>query len=110
MTDKEEERMIYRQGDVLLRRVETDTDKMEREEPKAGRFILAEGEATGHAHTIEADSVVLYRSKDGKRVIVADEGAVVEHQEHAPITLPPGRYEIIRQREYSPEEIRNVAD
>jgi hypothetical protein len=24
--------------------------------------------------------------------------------------LPPGNYQVIRQREYSPEEIRNVAD
>jgi len=24
--------------------------------------------------------------------------------------LPPGKYQVIRQREYSPEKIRNVAD
>lgn len=37
-------------------------------------------------------------------------GATFVHQEHGPITLPPGNYRVQIQREYSPEEIRNVAD
>ncbi|MGH9523996.1 MAG: hypothetical protein ACRD3E_15850 [Terriglobales bacterium] len=41
---------------------------------------------------------------------VGSDGVRIVHEEHAPIVLPPGDYEIVRQREYSPEEIRNVAD
>lgn len=37
-------------------------------------------------------------------------GAQVVHDEHAPITLPPGNYRVVRQREYAPEQIRQVAD
>ena len=34
----------------------------------------------------------------------------LQHDEHATINLPPGSYIVRRQREYSPEEIRRVAD
>ena len=39
-----------------------------------------------------------------------DAPVALEHDEHETIQLPPGDYRIIRQREYSPEAIRNVAD
>lgn len=45
----------------------------------------------------------------GTRTVEVD-GAVVRHEEHAPIALPAGLYEITIQREYHPEAIRNVAD
>ena len=32
------------------------------------------------------------------------------HDEHDTLTIAPGAYKVIRQREYHPEEIRNVAD
>jgi hypothetical protein len=32
------------------------------------------------------------------------------HQQHHPIELPAGCYRVIRQREYTPEAIREVAD
>lgn len=38
------------------------------------------------------------------------EGVVVEHEEHLHFVVTPGDYEVLRQREYAPEEIRNVAD
>jgi hypothetical protein len=36
--------------------------------------------------------------------------AEVIHEEHATIALEPGKYVVRRQREYTPEAIRNVAD
>jgi hypothetical protein len=42
--------------------------------------------------------------------VSADGPAALAHDEHATIMLPPGNYRIVRQREYSPEEIRDVAD
>jgi hypothetical protein len=38
-----------------------------------------------------------------------DDSQIV-HEEHAPIALEPGYWQVIRQREYSPEEIRWVRD
>jgi hypothetical protein len=34
----------------------------------------------------------------------------LQHAEHATQTIEPGVYRVVRQREYSPEEIRRVAD
>ncbi len=41
---------------------------------------------------------------------VSMNGATFVHEEHGPVTLPPGDYKVVIQREYSPEAIRNVAD
>jgi hypothetical protein len=41
---------------------------------------------------------------------VAGAPVTLEHQEHDPIVIPPGAYRVIRQREYAPEDIRNIAD
>ena len=41
---------------------------------------------------------------------VGDGGAELKHEEHATITLPPGNYRIRRQREWTAENVRIVAD
>ena len=101
----------YRQGDVLI----VSTCKIERKNKlKDGdRCILAFGEATGHAHEIkELNKVIAYVGADGTEVSELDVKEAVDlvHQEHDAIVLEPGLYRIIHQREYSPEEIRRVAD
>jgi hypothetical protein len=99
---------IYRQGDVLIRRIQSLPKQMA--QPRL-TGILAYGEVTGHAHKIEnlAHAEVLEIER-GLYLRVGDEGVRVVHEEHAPITLPPGNYEVEIQREYTPEAIRNVAD
>lgn len=103
-----------RQGDVLLRRVRRrDLGKMETVAAVRGRLILARGEATGHAHAVAAERAALYRGAGGKFFLHLDGASRLEHEEHAPITLPAGFYEVIRQREYSPRDVnrsRRVAD
>jgi hypothetical protein len=97
-------RPTYRQGDVLLRRVEAapSGSAVAREN---GRLILALGEATGHAHAITDESATLIRSSDGSTFLRLDAPAVVSHEEHAPLALPAGDYEVVLQREhfYGPE-------
>jgi hypothetical protein len=102
---------IYRQGDVLIRRIKSlPTQKAQ---PRL-TGILAYGEVTGHAHRIEdlAQAEVLEIVEGGKRLFlrVGAEGVRVVHEEHAPVTLPAGNYEVEIQKEYTPSEIRNVAD
>jgi hypothetical protein len=104
---------IYRQGDVLIRRVRAlPKDRgAEIARDDRGRLILAAGEATGHHHAIDALAARLFRGeKPGVCYLLLEEPATLGHEEHAPIALAPGNYEVIRQREYSPEAIRNVAD
>lgn len=99
---------IYRQGDVLIRRIESlPTQKAQ---PRL-TGILAYGEVTGHCHKVEdlAKAEVL-EIENGLFLRVGDEGVRIVHDEHSPISLPAGNYEIEIQREYAPEAIRNVAD
>jgi len=96
----------YRQGDVLIRR----TAALPPGVVPATGSVLARGEATGHAHVVVGDGVV-FRDPGSKALYVqVMSSAMVTHPDHNPITLGPGLYEIIRQREYTPESIHAVRD
>ena len=100
---------LFRQGDILFARIQ----KLPRGEARKHQDgIVAHGEVTGHTHAIaDPGAAELLEIEDGLFVKVSAEGGVsIVHQEHKPIELPRGNYRVIRQREYSPEEIRNVAD
>jgi hypothetical protein len=99
----------FRQGDVLIETVKEIPAKANKLQlPK--RIVLAEGEATGHAHVLSAPEVQLFERNGVLFAMIGNAGGVVCHEEHAPVTLEKGAYRIRRQREYSPEAIRNVAD
>lgn len=76
---------------------------------QSGRVILAHGEVTGHAHEIDIDSADLWKHAEAVFVRVK-RPTQLRHQEHAPIKVGVGALRVTRQREYSPEAIRNVAD
>lgn len=69
---------------------------------------LAEGEYTGHFHLASGEGVALFDDF----TLEVPNGAEVTHQEHNPITLPPGNYTrlIVREYDHFAEEARNVAD
>ena len=73
--------------------------------------LLASGEVTGHHHRASGAGVSVYGEGED-RLLAAPEGADVTHEEHKQITLPPGEYDITRQREIDPdtEEARSVVD
>lgn len=75
---------------------------------KFDEAILARGEVTGHFHKAEGSGVAFY--DDG--TLEAPHGATVTHQEHAPLTVPPGTYDrsIVREYDHFAEEVRSVAD
>ena len=75
---------------------------------KLEQAILAHGEHTGHFHEAHGEGVALY--DDG--VLEAPAGAKVTHQEHAPVTIPPGTYQrsIVVEYDHFLEESRKVAD
>jgi hypothetical protein len=100
----------YRQGDVLIQQVARIPSAAARQKPK-GRIILALGEATGHHHSVDIEAADWWKGDNGDQFLeVKSRGASVEHQEHAALELPPGKYLVRRQREYTPEAIRNVQD
>lgn len=104
---------IFRQGDVLIRTISSIPAGANDVTPN-DRIVLAYGEVTGHAHAIapgEAREFSLADAANTVRRFLSVVGeATVRHEEHAPIPLPPGFYEIVQQVEYTPEAIRNVAD
>jgi hypothetical protein len=99
--------MIYRQGDVLIRKIAA-APKGERKIRKNG--ILAYGEVTGHCHKLETETAELWEHQKGIFLSVSDAGVRIVHDEHAPIVLPAGDYEICQQKEYAPNAIRSVLD
>lgn len=108
--------MIVRQGDILIMRVDeipADAKKLPREN---GRVVLAHGEATGHTHSFGSRLVNMYAVADEFSklgcgwITVEGKGAVLKHEEHSPISFPPGNYRVVRQRTYTPEELKMVAD
>lgn len=102
--------MIYRQGDVLFMQV-NETLEGQPQDRVNGRLIVAEGEATGHAHAVcDIDAQLLTMEVTGEVYLDAPNGATVEHEEHAAVVLPPGTFRVMYQREYSPQEIRRVLD
>lgn len=100
---------IYRQGDVLFKEISS-IPNGDWKKRKTGHIL--EGEATGHIHRVaDLEAGEVLECGEGLCLTVTAEGGVaIVHEEHDTLTLPAGHYEVVRQREYSPEEIRNVAD
>ena len=96
----------YRQGDVLIEQITSISQKAKKQK---GRVILAHGEATGHAHEIDMDAAESWKDGDSHEINVT-KAAPVKHQEHGAIPLKRGVHRVLRQKEYSPAEIRTVAD
>lgn len=96
-----------RQGDVLLQTV----TRLPGTAVKQTKCVLAYGEVTNHSHQI-TEQAFLWIDTDGTRYVeVYGCEATVEHEEHGPIVLPgPAIYLVTIQREYHPDELRNVAD
>lgn len=104
----------YRQGDVLLVRVDGIPATARIDQPADGRVVLAYGEVTGHAHAMAASRVCYFRDDGGGRTFIqvtGDEPAGLSHEEHHTIPVEPGAYEVVRQREYEPKaRPRAIAD
>lgn len=100
----------FRQGDILVERVASLPEKLTPVKREGGRMILAHGEVTGHCHAVSGKGNLLKQDEGVSYLKVAEALALLEHDEHSTVELPEGLYRVTRQREYSPEAIRNVAD
>jgi hypothetical protein len=113
---------LVAQGDILLELVDDASvggvEKINVDPD--GAVVLARGEVTGHRHRFTGDSGVVMFRDDGLARDVANglylghvvlkETTSLLHEEHAPITLPPGTYRVRRQREFDAGEARLIAD
>lgn len=126
---------ILRQGDVLLVAVLGGLHRANIVPRDNQRVVLAYGEVTGHSHAIAEPSATLtvndHRSEmaEAARALLAEVGLTTEvrdedvvgvlevpvpaelvHEEHGTIALDAPRYVVLRQKEYAPDAIRQVAD
>lgn len=122
-----------RQGDVQIQQVTALPAGCKEVAPEGNRIVLAHGEVTGHAHAIydhiqreaspgSADEIAeaaIARAKSKARLLVAPNGerylevtdaVTLRHEEHTQHTIPAGFYHLPRQMEYTPAELRRVAD
>lgn len=111
---------IFAQGDILLERVDDVVPDPRTVVPRTeGAVVIAEGELTGHRHSIFGN-VTFFRDDALARdipdplylghLVVESPSAELVHQEHAPISLLKGTYRVRRQRELAPADAWLVAD
>lgn len=88
--------MLYQQGDILIEAVEKFPKGIQKHDN-----ILAEGEATGHAHTVDLSNSNVYCDEAGNLYLeVIGDNVVVKHEEHKQITVPKGKYMVRKVREF----------
>ncbi|HEY4027212.1 MAG TPA: hypothetical protein VGO86_12345 [Candidatus Dormibacteraeota bacterium] len=97
---------MFRQGDVLLV-PQGQLPDGKAIEPDGGRLVLARGEATGHHHSVAVEDGELIDTAEGVFLRIMTP-TPLEHQEHGAITLQPGVYRVLRQREYVPGAIERM--
>ena len=85
-----------RHGDLFLRPVQKIEGKVI---DNKGSFILAEGETTGHKHVITSPKMEIRQADNGRYYIHLEEEGKLTHEEHKTITIQPGDYEVINERE-----------
>jgi len=111
--NRSSEHTAVRQGDVLLTPVPgIPTDANEPIQLEAGLAILARGEVTGHHHSLPGDAVsrFMVNEQSMRRFVEISKPTEIRHQEHAPIIVLPGAYEVTIQREYIWGVVHTVAD
>ena len=99
--------MLMRQGDVYLATVV----EVPSQAVLVPHHVLAEGEATGHAHRIlETERAKIWEFQGQRYLEVREAAVTLVHDEHAAITIGPGYYRFWQQREYTPRGIEVVRD
>ena len=124
-----------RQGDVALVQIASLPAGCELVAGQEKKIILAWGEVTGHHHRIEdhvtqlrgeepgaADEIAeaaiaraqskarLWKTPSGETYLEVVEAVTLTHEEHTAQSIPPGIYLQPTQVEYTPAELRRVAD
>ena len=108
------------QGDFIIFRIKNIPEGVEAVQPDAtGKFIVAHSE-TGHNHVMERTGVSCFKPANVKEAdlyqlfFAVEKDTVIEHlrsfDTHEAIRVPPGNYQVKRQREYTPEGFRRAAD
>lgn len=107
------------QGDFIILRINEIPADVERIEPENGKIVVAHSE-TGHNHVMEAETVSAFKETGTKEAdlykmfLSVEAPTEINHlrsfDTHETLPVPPGNYEIRRQREYVAEGFRRAQD
>lgn len=102
------------QGDLLITAIDSLPEGLTELHTDSAHHIVAHSE-TGHHHVVAANAARAYQGTNPMVMfLVVTKPTVLEHHRsfdtHEPLELRSGIYEIRRQREYTPEGWRRVAD
>ncbi len=98
----------FRQGDVLVMAVDEIPSGLPEVERDNGKTVLAYGEVTGHSHSLVRGK--LFRRDPLTQFLELEKLDLLKHEEHAPIKIGKGSYEVRQQRQWSLAMVRRVAD
>jgi len=98
----------FQHGDVTIKPIAKIPEDIERQK----NMVLAEGEVTGHKHVVKGLGALVFVTEAGKRFLSLPNGGTVTHEEHNPIEVPAGTYEIgqVRKKDHIAETVRTVMD
>ena len=86
---------MYRQGDILFKKIYELPERL-KEKPDN---IVAGGEGSAHAHMLVNGDLFQVEHSNQKYIRTRENTRLI-HEEHLPIRLESGIYEVVRQREY----------
>lgn len=106
--------MQIQQGDVSLERIDKLPKEAKLKKADKRGFVLMEGEATGHFHSIaetNPEICELYEV-NGVLYVKASKSVNLTHQEHSTLTLEPGIWKVgqIKEFDYLQNMTRSVVD
>jgi hypothetical protein len=91
---------------VLLKEVKSLPKKLTKKNK-----VLAFGEVTGHKHQFLSAQVLVYETPEKKQFVEVNQDAELLHEEHKPINIQKGKYEVVIQREFDlVQGVRQVMD
>jgi len=100
------------QGDIIFVPVEKIPETAKPAKPRNNKYILAEGEATGHTHTVEVSPQTKVFWDNNRLYLQNNFSVPVEHQEHKTLIVPTGNWEVRRVKEwdYDEEQAKRIRD
>ena len=107
------------QGDFIIMRINDIPTNVEKVEPENGVYVVAHSE-TGHNHVMDMERVEAFKPAGVKEVdlyqlfLNVEAPTEINHlrsfDTHETLLVPPGKYEIRRQREWVAEGFRRAQD
>ena len=86
-------------GDVLIKEVSSIPAEAIPVPKRNGKLVIAEGEMTGHHHVIMETGAKLF-NLNGELYLEVTQPVIITHDEHKPLPIPAGKYQIGRVQEY----------